>query len=245
MKNLTTLDYWTNAFKDQKIELTNDDVIKQWVLKYLRFSDRESCIEIGCYPGRYLTILGDYGVELNGIDFIKNVTKLPVIFAKYGYNVGEFVCEDFINNSLCRKFDYVMSFGFIEHFDQWEIIIEKHCNLVNDHGYLIIEAPNFSGYFQKIPRFIFDYDDLKRHNLKSMDLEKWTRILERNGFEIITAEYFGEYNLWFDKKITNKYILFFKKIIIFLLNKTKNKVYPNTKDHKSFSSYFGVIAKRK
>ena len=245
MKNLATLDYWTDTFQDQNIKLNDNDIIKHWILKYLSFKDSESCIEIGCYPGKYLTIPGDFGVEVNGIDFIKKVSKLSDVFLKKGYNVGEFICEDFTENSIDKKFDYVMSFGFIEHFDDWELIVQNHCDLVDNDGFIIIEVPNFNGFFQKIPRFIFDYDDLKRHNLKSMNLYKWIDILETNGFDIITAEYFGGYNLWFDKEITNKKILFFKKGMIFLLKKLIRIIYSSIPNHKSFSNYLGVIAKRK
>lgn len=244
MKNLATLDYWSNTFQNQSIKLNDNDVIKLWILKYLKFDKNESCIEIGCYPGKYLTIAGDYGVQINGVDFIEDVIKLPAIFSEKGYNTGAFICEDFTKSTINRKFNYVMSFGFIEHFDKWETILEKHCELVSKDGYLIIEAPNFKGFFQKTPRFIFDYPDLKRHNLNSMDLNKWVDILEANGFEIITAEYFGNYRLWFDRSYNNKIILFFRKLVLFFLKCLKKIIYPKNINHKSFSSYMGVIAKK-
>lgn len=245
MKNLATLNYWTNIFLNKSIKLNEDDVIRLWVLKYLKFDKNKTCIEVGCYPGKYLTIPGNFGVEVNGIDFIEDVVKLPAVFTENGYNTGLFICEDFTKNTLTRKFNYVMSFGFIEHFDKWENIIEKHCELVSNDGYLIIEAPNFKGFFQMVPRFIFDYSDLKRHNLDSMNLNKWVSILEANGFEIVTAEYFGNYGLWFDRSITNKSVLYFRKALVFFLKYLKNIIHSKEENHKSFSSYMGVIARKK
>lgn len=245
MKNLATLDYWNKTFKNHSPVLTDNDKIKLWMLEYLKFDETQSCIEIGCYPGKYLTIPGYFGVQLNGIDFIEDVFKLPIVFLENGYNVGVFLCEDFTKNTIDRKFDYVMSFGFIEHFDKWDIIINQHLKLVADNGYVILEAPNFKGLFQRIPRFVFDYSDLKRHNLNSMNMKKWLAILEENGFEIITAEYFGEYELWFDKNSNNKIVLFFRKVIVNLLNYLKKNLYPKIKNHESFSCYMGIIARKK
>lgn len=245
MKNLATLDYWSSTFQNHGIKLKENDEIKLWLSKYLKFSNFETCIEIGCFPGKYLTIPGEYGVEINGIDFIKDVANLSEVFSKQGYNVGSFICEDFTKNSINKKFDYVMSFGFIEHFDKWETIMDKHFHLVADNGYLILEAPNFKGLFQRIPRMIFDYSDYKRHNLESMNLKKWIAILEKNGFEVTTAEYFGKYELWFDNDNKNKRFLFFRKIVVALLKRTRKIFYPKISDHKSFSCYMGVIARKK
>jgi 2-polyprenyl-3-methyl-5-hydroxy-6-metoxy-1,4-benzoquinol methylase len=244
MKNLTTLEYWTKAQGELDIRLNEDNIIENWINENLKDENIKTSIEVGCYPGKFLTILGKRGVELNGVDYITAVGELKDVFIKHGYNVGEFINADFTKFKSDKKYDCVMSFGFIEHFLNWEDILQMHLNLVSENGYVVIEVPNFRGLFQKIPRFLFDYKNYKRHNIKSMDLKKWNRIIQDNGFEIVSSNYFGGYQLWFEG--TTKYKILIKLRILFIkfLRKIKSKFYPNLAEHSSFSCVMGVIAKK-
>jgi predicted SAM-dependent methyltransferase len=48
----------------------------------------------------------------------------------------------------------VLSAGFVEHFDKPELVFEKHCDLLQNGGFLIIVLPNLR-YMQKILRISF------------------------------------------------------------------------------------------
>lgn len=244
MKNLTTLDYWTKAQGKLDITLNENNIIEKWINDNLIDENIKTSIEIGCYPGKFLTILGKRGIEVNGIDYINSVVNLRDIFKEKGYNVGEFINSDFTKFKSPKTYDCVMSFGFIEHFLNWEEIMIKHLDLVSENGYIIIEVPNFRGIFQKLPRFIFDYKNYKRHNIDSMDIEKWNVILKNNGFEIISSTYFGGYALWFENQIRNQTVIKIRNIFINILKKTKKKVHPNSQEHANFSCVMGIIAKR-
>lgn len=244
MEKLTDLDYWINVHGVPDLILDNE-IIEKWINSNLDGVDITSAIEVGCYPGKYLTILGKKGVEVNGIDYIPDVVVLDQLFRKNGYRVGEFINADFTKFNFEKKFDCVMSFGFIEHFYNWEEMMLKHLDLVSKKGYVIIEVPNFKGFFQRLPRMIYDWRNYKRHNIDSMQLEKWIMILDRQGFELVSADYFGGYNLWFEENSKNKYILKSRFYLVRLLNKIRIKLFPENRDHKSFSSFIGVIAKRK
>ena len=39
-------------------------------------SEHKSCIEVGCYPGTWLTVYGDQGYELYGIDYCKQLDTM-------------------------------------------------------------------------------------------------------------------------------------------------------------------------
>jgi 2-polyprenyl-3-methyl-5-hydroxy-6-metoxy-1,4-benzoquinol methylase len=244
MKNLTTLDYWTKAQGGLDITLNENNVIEKWINDNLNDQEIKTSIEVGCYPGKFLTILGKRGVEVNGIDFIPAVSNLGDVFKRKGYNVGEFIHADFTKYKSQKKYDCVMSFGFIEHFSNWEEVMIRHLDLVSENGYVIIEVPNFKGFFQRVPRFIFDYENYKRHNISSMDLKKWNEIMKKNGFEIITSNHFGGYQLWFEGIIRNRLVLKFKKVLLRILKKSKKEMYPNQQEHSSFSCVLGIIAKR-
>ena len=216
MENLATLDYWIKAQGELSIYLNENNIIENWINENLHDKNIETSIEIGCYPGKFLTVLGKKGVEVNGIDYIPEVTSMGEIFKRNGYNVGEFINADFTKFKSEKKYDCVMSFGFLEHFINWEEIFEMHLKLVGDNGYVIIEVPNFKGILQKLPRYIFDHQNYKRHNIDSMNLKEWNRILEKNEFEIISSCYFGGYDLWFEQYWENKYIQKAKKVLIAL-----------------------------
>ena len=244
MTKLTTLDYWTEVQGELNLELGQNNIIEKWINDNLNDDTIKTSIEIGCYPGKFLTILGKRGIEVNGIDFIPAVLSLGTVFKNEGYNVGEFINADFTKYKSQKSYDCVMSFGFIEHFSNWEEIINLHLDLVSDNGYVIIEVPNFRGVFQQVPRFLFDYKNYKRHDISSMNLEKWNKIMTDRGFEIISSEYFGGYDLWFEQPIKSRTILKLKKYTLKIARKLRTKIYPNLQDHPSFSCVLGIIAKK-
>jgi len=201
MSKLTDIKYWENVQGSPIITLEENNIIKQWIEKSVDIKSLNSCIEIGCYPGRYLSIFAKHHVEINGIDYIPETKKIMELYKSKGYKVGEFYCIDFHQKTINNKFDCVYSLGFIEHFIDWEYIFEKHLSLVNNNGLVIIEVPNFRGWLQRIPRILFDYKNYKRHNIDSMNLSRWITILNQNNFDILRAEYIGGYMLWFENPV--------------------------------------------
>ena len=159
---------------------------------------------------------------------------------KKALKLGEFIYEDFLAFEINKKYDCVMSFGFIEHFANWEEVMMKHFDLVNDGGIIFIEVPNFKGLFQLITRFLFDKENFKRHNLSSMSIEKWTKLAEINGLKVLDSGYFGGYDMWIEKKNrTNCEIRIFKLVmgILRFLVKILRKV---NRESKYFSCVMGI-----
>lgn len=245
MKNLSTVDYWNNATTNASILLPSNDPIRKWIeSKEISFENIESCIEIGCYPGRFLTIFGDKGITLHGLDYVDNLIDVEINLKKLGYNTGEFINADIMNFIPNKKYDCVMSFGLIEHFKNWDEILEKHISLVEKDGYIILEVPNFRGLFQRIPRRLFDIENYKRHNIASMNLDKWINILKNNNFSIVSADYFGGYDVWFENEKIQQSTRKNRSKFLSLLNKMKKIIFPNEENNKHFSSYIGIIAKK-
>jgi cyclopropane fatty-acyl-phospholipid synthase-like methyltransferase len=241
---LTEQNYWVDVQGNINLNLPKNHIIKRWIESHLDFKQVKSCIEIGCFPGRYLTIFADHDIEVNGLDFIPNVESLKAVFEENGYKAGEFINADFTMYLPKRKYDCVASFGLIEHFTNWDEVFKKHFDYVDVDGFLIIETPNFRGFFQRVPRFLFDYKNYKRHNIKAMNLQAWKKLLLENDFEIINASYFGGYELWDESNIKNRYFLKLKYYIQTLFFKMQKLLYQKTKENKSFSCYLGIIARR-
>ena len=156
-KNLASQDYWDDAYANYSLhdKVGDDDIVKKWILNNVQKGNGLSCLEIGCFPGRYLTVMGDLGYTLSGVDLTPRVKdEFPEWLKSEGYSVGTFVQEDFFKFQPKQKFDLVCSFGFIEHFTNWESVLLKHIELINETGYLVIETPNFRGWVQKFILYV-------------------------------------------------------------------------------------------
>lgn len=244
MVKLTEIEYWQGIQGAPSIDIDDSNVIKQWLEKNVDFGSMHSCIEIGCYPGRYLSIFGERGVELNGIDYIPQVSKLQSLYKDRGYRTGQFHCADFHEQTIQGEFDCVFSLGLVEHFGDWEDVLIKHLDLVAKNGLLIIEVPNFRGWMQRLPRLLFDRDNYLRHNLKSMDLNLWIDILEKNNFEVVKAEGIGGYMLWFERKCGGLELLA-RNVFVRLMRFMHRTMYAKQANGRSFSGALGVIARKR
>lgn len=241
----TDKDYWdsTYARKEKKpYPIAKEHPVREWLEKYSPVTVENSCIEVGCYPGRFLSIFGVLGYKLNGVDFTENLAFVPEWLKEEGYKVGDFWKKDFFKEEINQTFDLVYSMGFIEHFIDIENTINRHIKLVGDEGLLIIEAPNFYGWFQNLLHRLLDKENLKVHHIPAMDVKVWAEVLQKNDFEILYAGYFGKYGFWVEHQERN----FFQKTLLKVLTKTKGafaKILP--KDKRLYSPYCGIVARRK
>lgn len=240
--NLADQSYWDGAYAEYHLEkLQEEDVIRKWIEKYIPSVSAKTCIEIGCFPGRYITVFGDLGYELNGIDLTPRVEQeFPNWLKANGYRTGVFKRVDFFNFEPENKFDLVSSFGFIEHFKNWEIVFKKHLEWVAEDGYVVIETPNFRGWFQRAIHLILDYKNYKRHYIPSMKPHKWAEMAQAEGFEIIFQGYIGHFEFWIDeqpkayvrRKLFNRLLTYYERL---------KRMKPGKK---AYSPYCGIIAKR-
>lgn len=217
--------------------------LDNYIREFIPANPAGSVIEIGSFPGPHLATFGDLGYTLSGIDFHPaNETAVPHWLQKEGFKTGEFMAGDFFETSLEKKYDVVASFGFIEHFKNFEEVILLHAALVKETGYLIITTPNFRGFIQYMLHKTFDKSNLAVHNLESMRPKKWAKILSDNGFEIITKGYFGNFWFWHGAekhgklkkailRLAEHSVVFFRKVLWF--------------NSSAFSAYCGIVAKKK
>ncbi|MBP6285461.1 MAG: methyltransferase domain-containing protein [Ferruginibacter sp.] len=174
------------------------DYTRLLINKHIPVTAGNSVIEIGCYPGRYLSIFGDLGYTLHGIDLTTRTPETKHNLEKYGYRVGEILLEDFLAMPEEKKYGVVASFGFIEHFENYKEIIDKHCLHVNTDGFIVIGAPNLKNGISNLFYRLFNSRGLKKHVLAAMDLPAWKEQLEKNGFDILFAGYCGGLHFWLD-----------------------------------------------
>jgi 2-polyprenyl-3-methyl-5-hydroxy-6-metoxy-1,4-benzoquinol methylase len=242
ISNLAVQEYWDQGYDSFQFEETpKDDPIRLWIEEHLPIGNG-SCFEIGAFPGRYLSIFGELGYDLHGIDLHDGiVSRLPDWLRSLGFKVGDFIKADFTSVEISKQYDVVCSFGFIEHFDRWDMVVRKMFTLVKPGGILIIETPNFSGSFQRYLHCALDGENVKRHNLASMDPELWARLAVDNGFETLASGYFGGFDFWVDHQdrteSQNKILNNLYCLLPFLRRIEEND--------KSYSPYCGLIARKK
>ncbi len=236
--------YWLNTYGKLDFQVAaKDHVVRTWFEKYIPRGNGR-CIEIGCFPGQFLACFGELGYQLNGLDLIPAVkTTLPQWLKSQGYTVGNFYNEDFLNFNPAHTYDIVASFGFVEHFIDWQDIIMRHIKLVNPGGYLIISAPNFRGLFQRAFQSLFNRENYKRHNIRAMAPETWAEIIREQGFEILFSGYYGPIHYWVNEQkrniISKLAVHFFIDILLPLL-----KFLPLPQNKKLYSPICGVIARK-
>jgi SAM-dependent methyltransferase len=244
MANKAAQSYWDGSYDGVSPFISGEkDAVREWILRHVpEAREGDACLEAGCYPGRYLAALGEIGYELHGIDMTPRVEELPGFFREQGYRTGEFVCGDFLTYSPGRKYQVVLSLGFIEHFTDWESVLESHVRLVDDGGLLILETPNFLGGFQNWLHRTFDEENYRRHHVPAMDVNAWATRLEASQFEILHAGYFGGWQYWVE---WNKRPFLKKAALraLRLLSIPLKMILPN--ESRFYAPYGGLVARRK
>lgn len=201
-----------------------DSVLK----KILPISADMTCLEIGAIPGGFLAYFNkEFKYKITGVDFAENKKVFDETMKINKIKDYKFISADIKNIKTNKKYDVVSSFGFIEHFDNYEDIISKHIELLAEDGYLVISLPNFRN-LQYLYRIIFDRENLKIHNLDSMKIRKLNSIVKSKGMKKLYSGYIGGIELWYDTPIKNRYIHKLRyNITVKTNNKFKNKL-PNS-----------------
>lgn len=213
------------------------------IKKYIPPVTQGTVLEIGSYPGTHLTTFGLLGYTLNGVDFNPDNAKgLPAWLQSEGFKTGYFTNDDFFEYQPVELFDVVSSFGFVEHFENYGEVIQRHLDLTKPGGYVVITAPNFYGFIQHWLHKTFDKENLSIHNVYSMQPDVWAKQLEEQGWEILYAGYFGGFWFWKGKPQLG----WFKQKAIGLIERIIIRLRPLLWfESKAFSAHCGIVARKK
>jgi cyclopropane fatty-acyl-phospholipid synthase-like methyltransferase len=195
MKRLTSKNYWENYYHKSIVSLDNLKIGRTydayWDLIFE--SDVKNVIEIGAFPGRYLTYVADkYKVEPTAFDFQTDLGIINEYFKLCNIEKYNVISADFFEYSFEKKYDLVMSIGFVEHFENFNKVLSMQCELVNEGGFIFIQVPN-KRYLRYFFGILADSENLKAHNLKVMDKRVFKNVLDEMGFEILALDYTGPF----------------------------------------------------
>lgn len=194
---LTSQDYWVSYYSQSN---NSPEVIKKIVGKYDMFWDEmvnslayppRTVLEIGAFPGRYLAYLAHkYNLRPTGIDFNPDSARFSETMRVMGVDDYSYIVADFLKAKPIEQFDLVISNGFVEHFDDFDSVLDLHVKYLKPGGAMVIMVPNkrFVRYFYGV---LFDHANLKLHNLAVMRKSVFNRFANRNNLETLRLTYFG------------------------------------------------------
>jgi len=166
--------------------------------KYLVRTNGAAAIEIGCVPGNYMVYLNkEFGYRVDGIDYSD---KLDYVRANLEYNRifdSKLFAGDFFEFSPSEQYDLVFSGGFVEHFDDYELVVRKHAELAKRGGTVVIFLPNLA-YLHKCLSWLFARDTLRVHRLQLMDKTRLRRTLEKAGLQVLHCDYHRTFRPTYD-----------------------------------------------
>lgn len=238
---LTEQKYWENYYKKGYAKKKHIiDVCsyydKFWDILIDNKSDnKKTLIEIGGYPGRYLAYLSNkYKVKPTCLDYNSDESEIKKVFDVMEIEEYFILNEDFTVFEPLEKYDFVISNGFIEHFTDFDTILDKHVHYLKEDGKMLIMIPNMRGYI-KFYKYLVDWKNLKLHNLECMRLKVFRDFAKRNNLNIEFLGYYGEFpfnvhqKLNFVQKIIFKtHRILFKKIINSFLLKSPSHYFSSS-----------------
>ncbi len=206
-------EYWEKHWRHTDICASSDNhPICRWLDSQICPGEGLSCFEIGCYPGKFLDLIGSKGYELNGIDLSNKTIDMVDWLNLKGFNVADIKEDDFLKFKTNKKYDLVCSFGFIEHFNNWYEMINRQLVMTASSGLCIVEVPNLNSPLYRLLYGIFEPDILKSHKSDAMSLKNITNYINELKYDIKTADYVGNFYFRFVTKSGRKY-RFIEKVI--------------------------------
>jgi len=243
--------YWGNIELPKVIDMgfKNDRVVANSMLNNLPKSENYSlnALEIGCAPGRWMEfVYRKLNYRIDGFEYLETASKKTsenLLLCNVPQKHFKVVTEDFLVVEPNEKYDLVMSFGFIEHFDNYKEIFEKHLKYTKKDGYTVVGMPNFRGlnyYVQLLIDKISGSKMIENHNIDMMDKNKMLQMIKETGQELIYIDYIGgfEFALFNMNDIKNPLM----RISVKLMNKFFSYIFYSTKK-RYLASYMIFITK--
>lgn len=170
-------------------ETYSDYLLRKLMRRYLPARQDWRAMEVGCAPGRNLVKLHDaLGYQPFGVEYsAAGVTQTRAVFAERGFAPDNVVENDLFSREFqtehAGRYDVVLSFGFIEHFDDPRPAIDAHVNITRPGGYVFLTIPNLVGPNRWLMS-VMARDLLAIHNLTIMNRRAFRSLFDRPDLQI-------------------------------------------------------------
>jgi len=153
----------------------------------------ESCLEIGCGNSRHLPLVAlRYGFAVAGLDYTENGCRTArEQLRRAGVDAPVYQRDVFDpNDDLQGRFDYVMSFGVVEHFEDPVAVLKVMRRFLKPSGRIVTMLPNMAPGSLNVRVFrVVGPRILAMHKL--MTLDELRRFHEQAGFETVECRFAG------------------------------------------------------
>jgi 2-polyprenyl-3-methyl-5-hydroxy-6-metoxy-1,4-benzoquinol methylase len=147
-------------------------------------------VEVGCAQSAYLPYFAkQFGFKVSGIDRSEmGCDRARKILEREGVK-GEVYCTNFFSvpAQLMGRFDVVISFGVIEHFEQTAEALRAMAKLLKPGGRMFDDIPNFTGVLGKYQKLL---DRVMYDAHVPMSREALASAHRQAGLEIESCDYF-------------------------------------------------------
>jgi SAM-dependent methyltransferase len=240
----TSKKYWNMASYNH-VQLSIDSVLFSDIFKmFITANSNKTVLEVGCAGGCFLCHLAKfYHLRAYGIDYCDQIIKVADVFRQCGLKAPTLFKEDFFSWQPEMQFDVVCSFGFIEHFEDFELVMNRQANLVKNGGLLIVSVP----YFRKVQyllHLLLDRENLRQHNIKVINLNLFRETLTKLGFDIELLSYYGTFVFWHENK---KQGWFSRRVTqaVWFVSGALNRVLGKNRGNVFLSPYIICVAKKR
>mgnify|MGYP003756382335 CR=1 FL=1 len=195
-EKLSSMEYWDNILSKAKIPFeVNLKQYSVWLIdsffrEFIRKENYKTLLEVGAGSSAWLPYLAkEYNLTVSGIDYSEPGCKICEENLKIlGINYDEVICKDIFQWQGGKKYDIIISLGFIEHFnnpDEVVQIIRKH---LNQRGLIITVIPNLLGIGSIITKYFLP-EVYKIH--KKISIDKLKNVHEKAGLTTLKNNYAG------------------------------------------------------
>lgn len=161
-EKLSSKEYWDEVLKKTKLPvMVSDKQYTAWIQniffeEILKQKQYKTLIEVGSGSSAWLPYLAKkYNLKVSGLDYSETGCRICEENLKLlGADYDEVVCEDIFAWESEKKYDVIISFGVIEHFDDPVKIIEIFARHLNPEGVMITVIPNLPGLAGKLTKWL-------------------------------------------------------------------------------------------
>lgn len=172
------------------VESKFDALFKQLLNAQKRSGDAPNLAELGCACSVWLPYFSEeFGCHVVGVDYSpRGCDQARAILAREGVD-GEVIFADIFRPPphLLNRFDFVVSFGVVEHFEATEECLKACAAFLKPGGTMVTVIPNMTGlvgWLQKcLAREVYDVH-------VPLDARALRRSHELAGLDILRCEYF-------------------------------------------------------